>query len=84
MVKKYLVHPGWVTSSSDGERHWIGFPYLCRLYQVRPELCVNAETLHSGREYSYWSEKLISLSPLPAGNYVEVRKTKEALYERET
>jgi hypothetical protein len=36
------VHPGYVYSRNDGDRHYIGFVQLCRLYGLNPYRCVNA------------------------------------------
>ena len=37
--KKYAVHPGWVFSK-DGDKHWIGFHTLIRLYGLRADECL--------------------------------------------
>jgi hypothetical protein len=36
-MTKYALHPGWVTSKSDGDRHWISGAQLARLYQLHPD-----------------------------------------------
>jgi hypothetical protein len=41
--KKYAVVPGWITSTSDGQRHWIGFGALTWLYGVNPAECVKVD-----------------------------------------
>ena len=33
---KYLLAPGWVTSSRDGRRHFVGVLDLIRLYNLKP------------------------------------------------
>ena len=32
---KFAIHPGWVTSLSDGDRHYIGVSALVRLYGLK-------------------------------------------------
>jgi hypothetical protein len=34
-VRKYALHPGWVRSKSDGDRHYITSEKLARLYMLR-------------------------------------------------
>lgn len=34
------VHPGWVRSSTDGDRHWIGGARLIELYGLNPATTV--------------------------------------------
>lgn len=34
--KKIAVHPGYVYSPSDGDRHWIGFKDICRICGINP------------------------------------------------
>lgn len=41
--KKYAVVPGWITSVSDGQRHWIGFGALTWLYGVNPAECIRVD-----------------------------------------
>jgi hypothetical protein len=41
-VKKYGLRPGWVTSKTDGDRHWVSAEQLARLYQVPMDECVMA------------------------------------------
>jgi hypothetical protein len=33
--RRFVIHPGWVTSRTDGDRHFITAPVLARLYGVR-------------------------------------------------
>ena len=41
------VHPGYVISRNDGDRHYVGFLPLCRLYGLNPHkaICVTPETV---------------------------------------
>jgi hypothetical protein len=39
-IKKYVLHPGHVTSKNDGDRHFISSKQLMWLYGVSPDLCV--------------------------------------------
>jgi hypothetical protein len=36
---KYVICPGKVTSQNDGQRHYIGYMQLMRLYGVDPREC---------------------------------------------
>jgi len=40
MDKKYIIHPGWVYSITDGERHYITAYQLMNLYHVQPSECI--------------------------------------------
>lgn len=31
-----IVHPGWIISKNDGDRHYISFKRLCKLYHLNP------------------------------------------------
>ena len=42
-MKKYAIHPGWIISQYDGQRHWISGPRLIHLYRVNPAECVIIE-----------------------------------------
>ena len=53
---RYLVTPGWVSSMSDHQRHWINHDQLIRLYGVDRRECV------LGREHETRSG-LIRLHP---------------------
>lgn len=33
-VKKYVLHPGYVESKSDGDMHFIGATQLVKLYKI--------------------------------------------------
>lgn len=37
---KFVVHPGWVVSVKDRQRHFVGFGELVALYRVPPKECV--------------------------------------------
>ena len=41
-MAKYIVHPGYIRSKNDGDRHYISYPRLCELYNVNPRDCFNA------------------------------------------
>lgn len=71
--KKYAVHPGYVISKNDGQRHFVNARQLRYLYQVMPEDCVtvnNADYLDpSKREFIEFAGGLIPLRPRRDGNY---------------
>lgn len=37
---RYILHPGWVESWNDGDRHYIDAPKLARLYGVPWNQCI--------------------------------------------
>lgn len=43
---KYVVIGGYVTSRSDGDKHYINAMKLCELYKVNPAECLFAEEKH--------------------------------------
>lgn len=63
-MKKYAVHPGWMYSKNDRDKHYISAPQLIALYGVDP------------RECAVWDrrwmkdEGFIHLYPDYHGNYV--------------
>lgn len=57
---KYVLHPGWVTSKVDGDRHFIGVGKLVHLYGVDPAECTLDPFLMGG---------VIHLFPRRDGNY---------------
>jgi hypothetical protein len=40
MAIKYVLHPGFITSRTDGDRHYIGDAQLARLYGVPMSECI--------------------------------------------
>lgn len=72
---RYVLHPGYVTSKSDGQEHFIGGPRLARLYGVDMRQCVFGDV--SG----YREQKGdVHLRPDYHGNYttIEVSGRSEA------
>jgi hypothetical protein len=78
MTAKYALHPGPVTSKSDGDRHFIDARTLARLYRVSPCDCVLVpwEAPRPGleRERELLLERiermgLVHLYPSHSGNY---------------
>ena len=65
-MDKYLLHPGYVVSKTDGDRHYITAKMLMKLYNVRPEECV---IYLPYRPYPN-QNKLINLYPMASGKYV--------------
>lgn len=62
---RYVIHPGYVFSKNDGQRHYINGHQLMRLYGLRPSECVIASP-HYG-----WKAPadVIHLYPRNDGNY---------------
>ena len=64
--KKYMLHPGWVESKTDGDRHHISAQRLVDLYGVSWDECV----IYSGHNpgMKEWAG-FIHLRPRYDGNY---------------
>lgn len=63
-MKKYVIIPGYVTSKSDGQKHFISSTQLLMLYGVSPNECVFYDRRMRG---SY--DHLIALTPRHNGDY---------------
>lgn len=62
--KKYIICPGWVYSA-DGDRHFIDYSTLVRLYGVRKEECVHERGIPRGLSV----RGMRYLRPSNTGNY---------------
>jgi hypothetical protein len=61
----FIVHAGWVTSKTDGQRHWISGGELVRLYGLRTGTYdVDRGTTIMGR-----GSQVVHLFPRYDGNY---------------
>lgn len=73
---RFLVRPGWVTSRTDGQRHWITADKLMRLYLLRREECIvegEPSKLHTtGPRFD--TRHLIQITPRYDGNYPAFQK----------
>ena len=74
MKPKYAVYPGYVTSKSDGDRHYIGPMQLISLYGVDGRECIICEPSSQWGAYDYQRAAqqclgLIPLKPQYNGNY---------------
>jgi hypothetical protein len=71
---KYIVWPGWVNSSTDRDRHWIGVGALVRLYGLRwGEYCVARSSEEVDRLLRYSPSAQI-LSPRYDGFYAKITR----------
>lgn len=66
---KYCLHPGKVTSKTDGDIHYIGAARLADLYRVDIRECHVYEEL-GGHIPRIDDEFLKCLYPSPSGNYL--------------
>lgn len=62
---KYAVYPGTTVSRNDGQRHYITFEQLVRLYGVNPRECIDCSRPTNG----FKLDGLIPLTPRYNGNY---------------
>jgi hypothetical protein len=69
-VKRFLLYPGYVGSTYDGDEHYISGADLAKLYRVDPTECV---IYSQDPEFRRDREKmcLVPLYPLRDGKYVE-------------
>jgi len=74
MSIKYLVKPGYVTSQYDGDTHFVTFSQLIRLYGVKSNECINADTMQMTGNKDGWEDDLIVLEPRYDGEYEEVKQ----------
>jgi len=63
-MKKYILHPGYMYSNFDGDKHYISAFQLCLLYSVKWSECVVYVS-----DNSEGIKDLISLYPRSDGNY---------------
>lgn len=73
MSRKYVLCPGYVTSS-DGDEHYINANGLAGLYGVRLEDC-----MFKGQE-TRTDNKVIYLKPRSKGDYLEWLREQDASY----
>jgi hypothetical protein len=43
-LTRHLVYPGFIISRQDGDKHYIGFLQLCRLYRIDPHTAIDVRT----------------------------------------
>lgn len=66
MTIKYIIHPEYMISKSDGESHYISFCDLLNAYQLNIKECVRyQEDIHR------YDKNLIHLYPRYHGDYLE-------------
>lgn len=69
-MKKYIVVGGWVTSATDGDRHWVSGLRVARLYRLRPDQYYLASGSVDAVFNSNYPDDCIILKPRYDGNYV--------------
>jgi len=62
-MKRYCIHPGFVVSENDGDRHHISYPKLIELYGVDPKDCAQ----YRAQSMTHMGE--ICLRPSRTGRY---------------
>lgn len=66
---RYVLFPGYVTSRSDGQRHFISGKKLAGLYGVEYRKCLVIQTYHSHRHYGVGLDDDVRLFPQSSGDY---------------
>lgn len=74
MRRKFALHPGYVTSKSDGETHYISGSRLARLYELTPDEYIIWDTDNPHTYMGYRSEDFFHLYPSYHGNYGRPRE----------
>lgn len=69
MNKKFALHPGYITSKSDGDQHYIGSAQLARLYELRQSEYVVWDDMNDRRQPQEVWDRYIHLYPSYDGNY---------------
>lgn len=75
-IVKYIIVPGWITSTTDGQRHYISAYKLIDLYKVKESECVIAgptDNVLSQRRITRLLEEhqdAIILAPRNDGRYI--------------
>lgn len=64
--RRYVLHPGFVRSRNDGERHWISFDRLAELYHLPLHDC---SAYVSPAEEASGVIEVIHLFPRDNGDY---------------
>ena len=87
-MKKYVLHPGEVSSKSDGQVHYISARALAHCYGLRLEECyVVEQTLFvsprsiSVKPYTGNDEDYIHLYPRYQGDYAQYKAMLEKMFE---
>ena len=68
-MKKYAILPNYVTSTIDGDMHFISASHLMRLYKVKPAECIVIDFDRPETRHGYRIDDLISLSVREDGRY---------------
>lgn len=79
-MTRYVVHPGKVTSKTDGDVHFIGFRQLVELAKVPLSACINAETSYE----TQWPRDAVHIYPAYDGNYEVPKPTLDRSYNPKT
>ena len=66
---KYLVLDGFVTSATDGQRHYVSAARLMGLYNVSPDECLVWNSLKMQGYDRKWLDSLARLHPKSDGDY---------------
>lgn len=70
---KYILYPGYVTSITDGQRHWIGALELSQLWKVKKSECAVVTYQYRVEHLQGMYPKAQLLIPMASGEYVNPR-----------
>jgi len=70
MTIKYIIHPEYVVSKSDGQSHYISYSELIYLYELNPKECIRYQ---EGNFNLKDIKDAVHLYPLYQGNYLEFK-----------
>lgn len=69
-IPKYVLCPGFITSKTDGDWHFISAQQLAELYRVPMSECVTMPDMSDPRNRNWYKPQgAIELRPKYSGNY---------------
>lgn len=76
-ARRYIIHPGYIISEADGDRRYVGFHDLVRLYGFRKSACIFFPTEPARQMALGHKPTDIHLFPREDGDY-KIEKPKRA------
>lgn len=66
---RYILHPDFVISANDQQRHYVSARALAKLYKVPFGNCIIISSVDTGRSRGLKLEDYVHLHPQSDGNY---------------